>query len=155
MKLKLRNLNTIHAGLMWLFQQQLDAKLQYYVARNVAKIEEELKRIGEVKQKILDEYDAVLPEPDEDEGEDDEGEDENKGNQPEEYEFPTEEAEEKAQGEFDELLDEAVEVDIVPLKLGWLDDIKFAGPQMYGLWRIIADSQTLTETKEQNEVDSE
>lgn len=141
MKLELRQLNSIHAGLMWLFRRELDAKLQYYVARNVAKIGDELKRIAEVKQEVLDKHGAVLPETGEDED-----------NEAQEYEFPTEEAEAKAQEEFDDLLNEAVEVDIVPLKIAWLNDIKFAGAQMYGLWRIIEAPAPLSEMEGQNEV---
>lgn len=118
MKFTIERLLEINQVLAGLFQKELSAKLQYYVARNLAKIGEELKTYEETRYSLGEKYGEINEEK-------------------KIFEFPDEDLAEKFKEEFLDLVGTEVTVPLSPLKLGWLDGLEMTGPQMLVLSDII------------------
>lgn len=118
MKLTIEKLVELNRVLMELYQRELPAKLQYYVARNLVKIGDELKTYDETRYSLGEKYGEL-----------------NKEKQI--FEFPNEGSEEKFREEFLDLVKTEIEVPLSPLKLEWLDGLEMSGPNMWALSELI------------------
>ena len=117
MEFQLGELSQVHYGLRALFDQELDAKLQWVVSRDLAKIEEELRRLREIQLQTIEKHDGELTE--------------------DGAEYPSEEDEVAAKEEFKELLEETVQLDIVPVEFDRLEGVKLTGQQMLALSKVL------------------
>ncbi len=118
MKFTIEQLLNLNQALQQLFQRELPAKLQYYVARNLAKIGDELKTFDETRYSLGEKYGEL-------------NDDKTR------FVFPDDDVGEKFEGEFKELIASEVELPLTKLKLEWLEELEISGPQMLALLEII------------------
>ena len=119
MELAINEAVGIHNALKVLYQQMLAAKLQYYVARNTAKLEQELKPFYETRQDLAESHGATV--------------DPATGR----LNFPDSDGREAFTEEIEDLAEETIEVDLAPIKLAWLEDVNTTGRAMSALLNII------------------